>query len=172
MTASPFTVRPATPSDADQIAEAHVDSIHSLGAKFYDAKIVSVWGAPRNGERYTRAMQNGELFFVAVRGEENGERVLGFSSYRVEEGKHRTAVYVRGDAAHRGVGKALFNKAETAAREHGAEEIHVDASLAAVNFYKARGFEELAPGQHRMRTGALMDCVFMKKRLSQLTSGA
>ena len=115
--------------------------------------------------------RTGSFSSSRVRSEENGERVLGFSSYRVEEGKHRTTVYVRGDAAHMGVGKALFNKAETAAREHGAEEIHVDASLAAVNFYKARGFEELAPGQHRMRTGELMDCVFMKKRLSQLTPG-
>ena len=83
-------------------------------------------------------MQNGELFFVAVQREEHGERVLGFSSYRVGEGKHRTAVYVRGDAAHMGVGNALFNQAETAALHHGAAEIHVDASLAAVNFYKAR----------------------------------
>jgi len=116
-------------------------------------------------------MQSGELFFVAVRSEENGERVLGFSSYRVEEGKHRTAVYVRGDAAHMGIGKALFDKAETAAREHGVLEIHVDASLAAVNFYKACGFEEVAAGQHRLRTGDVMDCVFMKKKVSALKPG-
>jgi hypothetical protein len=92
---------------------------------------------------------------------------LGFSSCRFTEGKHRTAVYARGDAARIGVERALFDRAEAAALEHGATEIHVDASLAAVQFYIARGFEELAPGQHRMRNGAFMDCVFMKKKIGQ-----
>jgi GNAT superfamily N-acetyltransferase len=110
-------------------------------------------------------MESGELFFLAVRSDGACERVLGFSSYRVEKGKHRTAIYVRGEAARMGVGTALFEVAETAAREHGANEIHVDASLAAVGFYNARGFEELAAGHHRLESGALMDCVFMRKKL-------
>jgi N-acetylglutamate synthase-like GNAT family acetyltransferase len=67
------------------------------------------------------------------------------------------------------VGKALFDRAEAAAQEHGATEIHVSASLAAVKFYKARGFQELAAGQHRMRNGAFMDCVFMTKKIDPHT---
>jgi GNAT superfamily N-acetyltransferase len=93
------------------------------------------------------------------------ERVLGFSSYQVQDGKHRTAIYVRGEAARRGVGSALFDAADAEAERHGASEIHVDASLGAVGFYKAKGFEEIACGKHRLRSGALMDCVFMKKVL-------
>jgi putative acetyltransferase len=169
LTAPSFRIRPAKPSDADQISEAHIDSIHSLGAKFYSPGIVSVWGAPRDGARYRRAMENGELFFIAVREEANGEKVLGFSSYRIVEGKHRTAVYVRGSAARIGVGKALFGSAEAAAKERSATEIHVDASLAAVKFYKACGFEELSAGQHRMGNSVFMDCVFMKKKIGPLT---
>jgi putative acetyltransferase len=106
-------------------------------------------------------MESGELFFVAV----SGNHVLGFSSYRVDDGKHRTAVYVRGEAARIGVGTALFNEAEAAARKQGASEIHVDASLAAVRFYEDLGFEELARGQHRSKSGTFMDCVFMRKLL-------
>jgi putative acetyltransferase len=160
-------IRPAVLTDADQIAAAHVDSISSLGTKAYGADVISAWGAPRDGERYRRAMEDGELFFVAISSGDK-QTVLGFSSYRVEDGKHRTAIYVRGDAARMGVGTALFQEAETAAREHGAKEIHVDASLAAVRFYKEHGFEELAAGQHRLNNGALMDCVFMRKKLSTL----
>jgi len=115
-------------------------------------------------------MEGGELFFVAVSSEDN-ERVLGFSSHRVVDGKHRTAIYVRGDAARTGVGTALFQAAEIAAREHGAEEIYVDASLAAVRFYKHHGFEEIATGQHRLSTGDLMDCVFMRKNLATFHTG-
>jgi putative acetyltransferase len=161
LTAECFTIRPATEADADQIAEAHVASIHSLGAKAYSPGVIAEWGAPRDRERYRRAMHKGEPFFVAC----SGNRVLGFSSYRVQDGKHRTAVYVRGEAARRGVGSALFDAAETEAKKHGASEIHVDASLAAICFYKAKGFEEIARGKHRLKSGALMDCIFMKKVL-------
>ena len=115
-------------------------------------------------------MEGGELFFVAVSSDD--KRVLGFSSYRVVDGKHRTAIYVRGDAARRGVGTALFQAAENAAREHGAQEIHVDASLTAVGFYKVHGFEELAAGQHQLKSGPLMDCVFMRKKLFTRTPSA
>ena len=110
-------------------------------------------------------MESGELFFVAVASDGDQDRVLGFSSYRVADDQHRTAIYVRGEAARMGVGTALFEVAEIAAREHGAKEIHVDASLAAVEFYKARGFQELGAGRHQSRNGNLMDCVLMKKKL-------
>jgi putative acetyltransferase len=156
-----FAIRPATPEDADEIAEAHVASIHSLGARAYEPDVIAEWGAPRDGERYRRAMNGDELFFVACL----GRRVLGFSSYREVDGKHRTAVYVRGDAARIGVGSDLFEAAEAAAKKRGASEIHVDASLAAVNFYKAMGFEETSRGKHQLKSGALMDCVFMRKVL-------
>jgi putative acetyltransferase len=173
---SRFIIRPAVPADADQIAAAHVDSIHSLGAKAYGPDVISIWGAPRDGERYRQRMESGERFFVAVasevRRDVTADRVLGFSSYRFENDKHRTVIYVRGDAARKGVGSALFRAAETVAREHGAEEIHVDASLGAVSFYTRQGFEQLATGQHRLRSGALMDCVFMRKRLLSLPPDA
>ena len=45
MDASLLAVGPATIADADQIADAHVDSIHALGAKAYDRDVIEVWGA-------------------------------------------------------------------------------------------------------------------------------
>ena len=155
----------ASPADAAQIADAHLDSIHSLGAKAYAPDVVAVWGAPRDIERYKSAMESDQVFYVAVATGPTADRVLGFSSHRVEDGRHRTAIYVRGDAARMGVGTALFQAAETTAHEQGASEIHVDASLAAVEFYKSLGFEPLGIGQHRLSSGMLMDCVFMRKTL-------
>jgi putative acetyltransferase len=159
-----FTIRRASQADAEQIGEAHVDSIRSLGAQAYRPDVVAVWGAPKDIERYRRSMESAEVFFVAVTPGPAGERVLGFSSYRMEEGKHRTAIYVRGEAARMGIGSALFRAAEAIALEHGAGEIHVDSSLGAVPFYKSLGFEELGAGQHRMSSGLLMDCVSMRKK--------
>jgi putative acetyltransferase len=160
---APFVIRAAQPDDADGLAAVHMESIRALGAGFYAPDIVSDWGQPRTGERYRAAMAEGERFFLAM---EDATRILGFSSYRKKDGKHRTAIYVAGQAARRGVGSALFGAAEAAARHDGATELHVDASLAAVSFYLANGFIERARGQHRLRSGRLMDCVFMRKPLT------
>lgn len=91
--------------------------------------------------------------------------VLGFSSHRIDGDEHGTAVYVRGKAARQGVGSALFRVAEAAAVATGATSINIDASLAAVEFYKANGFEEVGRGEHRLWSGRPMACVFMRKKL-------
>jgi putative acetyltransferase len=161
-----FEVRRASLADVDQIAAAHLDSIRSIGSLFYDAAIVSDWAARVKGDLYVNAMASGEVFYVAI-GELSGEpQVLGFSSHRVDGHEHRTAVYVRRRAARLGVGSALFRKAEAGAIAAGATSIHVDASLAAVEFYKANGFEEVGRGKHRLQSGRQMACVFMRKNLA------
>lgn len=161
-----FHIRRAGLADVGEIAAAHLDSIRSIGALHYDAPIVSDWGARISGDLYVDAMARGEVFFIAV-GELGGKlEVLGFSSHRTDAQEHRTAVYVRGNAARHGVGSALFRSAEAAAIAAGATSIHVSASLAAVEFYKANGFEEVDRGEHRLATGRRMACVFMRKELA------
>jgi putative acetyltransferase len=164
MTPFHFTIRQAAPREAEAIARVHVESIRTVGAKYYQKNIIDVWAAPRGGDRYVLAMERGELFFLAVCREPNTEPWIGgFSSYRVEEGKHRIAVYVHEKASRKGVGTALFQAAEKDALQRGASEIHVDASLVAVDFYRANGFEKWGHGQHLLFTGIAMDCVFMRK---------
>lgn len=161
-----FIVRPAVLADCDGIARAHMASIWSLGAMSYDREILNHWGAHRTGERYSRSMENGVCFFVAVEhGERVEARIVGFSSYTFDKGKHRTGVYVIGDVARCGVGTALLIAALDAARRCGADEINIDASLGAVAFYKANGFEELGKGEHETQGGRKMACVFMRRRL-------
>ncbi len=161
-----FTFRPATPEDADGIAEAHIDSIRTLGPKKYSADIVAAWGARSTEERGARileSMAKGEKFFVAV---DKQDRIAGFSGYRYEEKKHRIAVYVRGAAARKKVGLNLLSVAERAAWQMGAKEIYVDASLVAEAFYARQGFKKTGEGKHTLRSGHEMPCVFMRKILS------
>lgn len=160
-----FTIRRAELSDVDEIAMAHLDSIRSIGALHYEAPIVSDWGARVRGELYAGAMARGDEFFIAIGEREGKPEVLGFSSHRIDGGEHRTAIYVRAKAARLGIGSALFRTAEAAAIAAGATSIHVDASLAAVEFYTANGFEEVGRGTHRLSSGRRMACVFMRKNL-------
>jgi len=161
-----FEIRRAGLADVDDIAAAHLDSIRSIGSRYYGPDIVSDWGARVKGELYVDAMARGEVFYVAVGRLGGVPEVLGFSSHRIENGDHRTAVYVRGSAARCGIGSALFRAAEAAAIAAGATSIHVAASIAAVEFYKANGFEEVGRGEHRLWTGRPMACVFMQKNLA------
>jgi len=162
----PFIVRRAGPADAETIASAHLDSIHAIGPLYYAPEIVGEWGARVSRFLYLPAMARGEEFFIAIGDVGAGEEVLGFSSHCVDDGQHRTAVYVRGRAARRGIGSALFERAQAAAMATGATAIDIDASLAAVEFYLANGFEEVGRGHHRLSSGQSMPCVFMRKRLT------
>jgi ribosomal protein S18 acetylase RimI-like enzyme len=163
-----FNVRQAGPADVDAIAAAHLDSIRSIGALYYPPDVVRDWGARVKGDLYLNAMARGEVFFVAIGEAAANTEVLGFSSHRTNGDEHRTAVYVTGKAARHGVGSALFRAAEVSAVAAGATSIHVDASLAAVDFYTANGFEEVGRGQHRLASGRHMPCVFMRKDLTTL----
>jgi putative acetyltransferase len=161
-----FDVRPAGPADVHEIAAAHLDSIRSIGPLYYPAQVVNDWGARVTGDLYVNAMASGEIFFIAI-GELGGQsEVLGFSSHRIDENEHGVAVYVRGQAARFGIGSALLRSAEASAVGAGATSIHIDASLAAVEFYRANGFEEVGRGEHRLWSGRAMACVFMRKNLT------
>ncbi len=158
-----FETRRATASDADAIAAAHRDSIGTIGPHFYPRDVVEAWAAGLTGELYVNAMNGGEVFYIAVGILDGQMAVLGFSTHRVDEVDHGTAVYVRGTAARQGIGSALFRLAEADAVASGAARVQVDASLAAVEFYKANGFEETGRGEHRLASGQTMACVFMQK---------
>ena len=161
-----YRIRRAELTDVDNIAAAHLDSIRSLGARYYEADVVDAWSANVAGDLYANAIARGEIFFVAA-GEIDGHpAVLGFSSHKILNGEHRTAVYVRGRAARLGIGSALFKRANAEAITAGATSIRVDASLAAVEFYKANGFEEISTGEFRLRSGRTMPFVLMKKPLA------
>jgi len=167
-----FEIRRAGLADVSDIAAAHLDSIRSIGPKYYDPAIVGDWSARIADELYIQAMSAGEVFYIAVAQPPDKAEVLGFSSYRREDDEHRTAVYVRGSAARSGVGSALFHAAEASAIAAGARSIDVSASLAAMEFYRVNGFEELGRGEHRLATGRTMPCVFMRKKLTNGPSGA
>jgi GNAT superfamily N-acetyltransferase len=158
--------RRAHASDADDIALAHRDSIRSLGSRFYPATVVDDWEQGLTGDVYVKAMEAGEVFFVATGIVEGKALVLGFASdYPVAGLIHGTSVYVRGVAARRGIGSALFGLAEAHARANHATSIDVEASLAGVEFYRANGFIEVGRGETRLRSGRPIACVFMRKDL-------
>jgi ribosomal protein S18 acetylase RimI-like enzyme len=164
----PIEIRPAAAGDAAAMAAAHLDSIRAIGPAFYPEVVVESWIGQIEPGMYLAAMAAGEQFFVAVHRYRQVSEVWGFSSHRVDEGVHGVAVYVRGHAARRGFGSALLRSAEAAARASGAGSLHLESSLAAVDFYRAHGFQETGHGTHRLGAGGSMACVLMRKNLREI----
>lgn len=163
--AGEIITRRATSKDAEAIAQAHLDSIRSIGASFYPPAIVKAWSARLTPDIYVKAMEDGEAFFIAIGELDGGTAVMGFSTHRVDDDQDGVSVYVRGGAARRGIGTALLRLAEDDARQHGATTIDIQASFAGVEFYKANGFQEIGRGDARLMSGRAVPCVFMRKTL-------
>ena len=161
-----FETRRAIPADADAIALAHQDSIREIGPRFYPPPVVADWGEDLTRDLYVNAMADGEVFFVATGEIDGAPAVLGFATHRIDGTQHGTSVYVRGVAARHGIGTALLRLAEADAIASGATSLHIEASLAGVEFYKANGYEGVAAGETRLRTGRPIACVFMRKNLA------
>jgi GNAT superfamily N-acetyltransferase len=158
-----WTIRVATAADADGMADAHRDSIRTLGPAQYPPAVVDDWFAAVAPAMYVDAMAMGEVFFVAVAADGT---VLGLASdFALDGRRHGASAYVRGAVARRGLGTALLQAAEGHARAAGATSIDVDASLGGVPFYRANGFVATAPGETQLPTGRTMPCVFMRKML-------
>jgi len=169
MTIVEYKTRQAHPPDADDIAVAHRDSIRSIGPRFYPPNVVDDWEEGLTGEVYVKAMEGGEVFFIATARIDGKAAVLGFATdYRIDGSQHGTSVYVRGSSARHGIGSALFRLAEAHAIARGATSIRVEASLAGVEFYRANGFNEVARGETRLRSGRPIACVFMRKDTNRL----
>jgi GNAT superfamily N-acetyltransferase len=166
MTPSEVQTRRAHPKDAEAIALAHLDSIRSIGPAFYPPDVVEAWGLGLTPDIYVNAMEGGEAFFIAT-GHIDGEpAVLGFSTYRIDDAQDSASVYVRGEPARRGIGTALLRLAEEHAVAQGATSVHIQASLAGVEFYRANGFDEIGRGEALLMSGRSMLCVFMRKLLT------
>jgi putative acetyltransferase len=165
-------MRQAGSEDAEAIAEAHRDSIRSIGPRFYPSEDVTAWAEGLSGAVYLEAMNNGEVFFIATEQIDGGTRVLGFASdYRVEGATHGTSVYVRGNVARRGIGTALLRLAEAHAAAADATSIRIEASLAGVAFYRANGYVEAGRGETRLMSGYPIACVFMRKEIGNDAAG-
>jgi hypothetical protein len=63
-TIADVVIRQAERSDVEAIADAHRDSIRSLGIEFYAQTDVDAWQDGLTGDVYVKAMEAGEIFFV------------------------------------------------------------------------------------------------------------
>jgi putative acetyltransferase len=161
--ASGYVIRAARTEDAPAIRDAHVAAIRGVAGGAYSPEQSTAWSAGKAAENYVRAMEReGETIIVAEAPTATGAPVVGFASLAGDEVR---AVYVHPDHAGRGLGGRLLGAAEQIARERGSAKLRLTASLNAVPFYRAHGYEEVCPTTFELVGGIKLPCLCMSKVL-------
>jgi putative acetyltransferase len=155
---SDYTIRRATPADAEQITPVHVASIRTLCAKDYTPEQINAWAGWKSPGKYRKAMAAGEVFYVA----DVAGRVVGFSALLGDEVR---AVYLHPDHVGRGLGRKLLEALEAEARARGVAELRLTSTLTSLRFYEACGYTKGDLHDHPVTGGVTLPCVHFTKRL-------
>jgi putative acetyltransferase len=128
-----FTIRPATPADAEALSALHKASVRALCLGAYTADEIEAWLRDREPQGFRHAMTDGgETRLVA----EHDGAVVGFVSIKETV---LSGLYVD-PATGRGAGRVLLLAAEDEVRRRGASVLSLQATLNAVPFYRQHGF--------------------------------
>jgi len=157
---SMITVRRATADDALDIYRVHISSIKEVCSGDYTAEQINAWAGGKTPERYVRAMNAGEVMFVAL----IDENIVGFGALDLLKSTIQ-AVYVHPQALGKGVGQALLLALEGKAREASIDELTLPSSLTARKFYEKNGYIPGEQTTHTLSSGIDLECVPMRKRL-------
>ncbi len=155
-----------------------VASIRAFGPAAYDERQVTAWA--HVDDPVYPVDDPGQLLLVAEVDGEDGEAVDGDDGDESDGApvfagvghvapaeEEVYAVYVHPDHAREGVGTALLEELEAAARDRGCDRLGLTASRNAVPFYEAAGYERTGSVEHDP-TGphdVTLECVRMRKRL-------
>lgn len=122
-------------SDAEPLAELFTCSINTLAAAHYDAAQRAAWAPTPPDIAEWRQRFRGLSTLVA----EQDDRPVGFLSYEADG--HIDLLYRAPDANSRGVAAALLQKATSRLQASGVRQLHTEASLVAMPFFRRHGFE-------------------------------
>lgn len=128
-----WQIRRASPSDATQLSAIALAAKRHWG---YPEQWLEAW---HDELTVTPAFVQNESVFVALGSQ--GAIVGFYALCDISTGSELEHFWVRPDAMHRGVGRALFEHAVAQAPAAGCEVLHIDADPHAVGFYERMGAE-------------------------------
>ncbi|WP_435358609.1 GNAT family N-acetyltransferase [Haloarchaeobius sp. DFWS5] len=149
-------VRTATAEDASAIRRVHRDAILELGPEAYSDRQVEAWaGGVDDAEDadYAAVITDDSMAYIVA---EIDDEVVAFGSLCVDAPEDYgasvdgevTGVYVHSSVARSGVGTAVITELERRAQDHGLGAVGLEASLNAVPFYEAHGYERVRELRH------------------------
>lgn len=152
-----ISLRSYRPADLPAVCRLFYDTVHTVCADDYSERELDAW-APENVDisAWNRALRE-SLCVVATAGGE----VVGFANLA---GDYLDRVYVHKDWQRRGIGSAMVDALERAARKREIGAVYTDASITARPFFQALGYRVVTP-QKVVRGGVVLTNYRMEKDL-------
>ncbi len=128
-------VRRYESGEEDRLWEICRDTTIHINGRDYSEEQVHAWGRADKDMGKWRTRIREKQPFVAIEGDE----ILGFIELSVEG--QITAFYSHHAHQRQGIGQALYRHIEAEAKEARLDDIQVQSSITAQNFFLAQGFE-------------------------------
>jgi GNAT superfamily N-acetyltransferase len=175
-----YQLRAATRADQDALRILIARSARELGAQDYSREQIE--GALQGAFGVdTQLIDDGTYFVVEFEGRPVGcggwsrrrtlfggdahrERDAAELDPRVDAAKIR-AFFVDPDHARRGIGRALLERCESEAREHGFRRLELMGTLPGVRLYEALGYKRGAMVHYPVADGVSIEFIPMSKEL-------
>lgn len=153
-----LTIRPATPADAQVAYDIRREAVRHDCIGAYPAAQMLAWTAGSAEDGYA-ALMDGHFYLGCIDGEPVATGML--------EVKHREigAIFVRPGYMQQGLGKQMLVFLEDLARNLGLEQVNLDATLNAADFYRRCGYVGEATALYHSPRGIDLACVPMTKAL-------
>lgn len=163
------SIRRAKDGDAAAIRRIHLASIRGLGRQAYTDEQVEAWAHDRDPDEYPIEADDTTIFVA-----ERGGSIVGFgwlsaepdADFQAEVDGKISAIYVHPAMARDGIGETLYQALETRAREAGFESLGLWASLNAVPFYEAQGYQKIQELSYEFEDGVTGPALEMRKSLA------
>ncbi|MFU8804403.1 MAG: GNAT family N-acetyltransferase [Bradymonadaceae bacterium] len=164
-----LTFRRALPADAPTIRDIHSRSVRTLCRSHYTDEEIYAWTSGSEVRSYEEAILGGYEILHILETHQQGMAFSSLSAGSLNTGSSSQAelgaLYVHPDFTGRGYGVELLYFTENQALRLGIETLYLDASLNAVLFYQARGYEILQPSAVVLSGGMELPAIRMKRVL-------
>ena len=156
-------IRSARSADLDAIADLQARSIMAFGIETYDRETCEVWA--KVGRQMRHTMLSGGTFFIA----EWNDTLVGVAGWTADSREPDCAwpryVFVAPKAGGLGIGRQLMDQVETSVHAAGRSHLKLWASLNAVPFYQALGYQTIKKARWPIGGGIEMEHLLMSKSL-------
>ena len=147
-------IREAVIEDAQELRELHRRAVMALCREAYTQEQLDGWVGAVSLARYRQRIED-HRSWVAL----NGTRIVGYVRWNPKTNE-LCSIFVDPDSARHGIATKLMHVAVEDAGSRGVEDMWLDASLNAVPFYEALGWEKGESGMHGQ-----LECVRMRFRI-------
>jgi putative acetyltransferase len=128
-------IRAFRPEDAEAIAAVTLAAIRETALRAYSPEQVAAWAARYSVQRCLDAAARGDVILVAP---DDGDRPAAYTA--MEAGGHIDMLFCHPDHTGKGLGLALLDAAEMAARTQGLTRLFTEASELARPVFARAGY--------------------------------